>query len=274
MRAHAGLPLDESICVYDLAEGLGIEVRFLDIPSVEGMYYWTIESVIVLSSLRPLGRRAFTCAHELGHYSNGDGTSIDQLVEKPQRSSFDPREFAADCFAGALLMPNIAVQRVFSLRGWNIRECTAGQVYVASNYFGVGYSTMVHHMRSGLRVLPDVHAAALLRVGRRKAQAQALGWESQDTVWIVDSHWKGKAIDVEVGDLVFVQGWPALEGRCVAQIRDMRRGRLFRAQDPGIGKFCDPNGWSAYVRVSRRSFVVRSIFRHLEEEDEDGSDDY
>lgn len=273
MRARAGLPLDEAICVYDLAERLGIEVRFLDIPSVEGVYYRTTESVIVLSSLRPIGRRAFTCAHELGHHSSGDGTSIDQLVEKPQRFSFSPREFAADCFAGALLMPNVAVQRAFSLRGWNIRNCTPGQIYAASNYFGVGYSTMVHHMRSGLRVLPNIHAAALLRVSPRKAQAQALGWESQDTVWIVDSHWNGRAIDVEVGDLVFVQARPALEGRCVAQIEDMRGGRLFRADEPGIGKFCDANGWSAFVRVSRRAFVGRSIFRHLEEGIDDGSDD-
>ena len=272
MRARAGLALDEAICVYDLAERLGIEVRFFDIPSMEGVYYEGTESVIVLSSLRPSGRRAFTCAHELGHHSNGDGTSVDQFVEKPHRSSSGPREFAADCFAGALLMPNIAVQRAFSLRGWNIRECTAGQIYAASNYFGVGYSTMVHHMRSGLRILADVHAAALLRVSLRKAQAQALGWESQDAVWIVDHHWSGRAIDVEVGDLVFVQGQPASEGSCVAQVHEMKGGRLFRACGPGIGKFYDGKGWSAFVRVSRRSFVGRSIFRHLEEGDEDGSD--
>ena len=272
LRASAGLALDEAICVYDLADQLGIEVRFAAIPSMEGMYYRATESAIILSSLRPSGRRAFTCAHELGHHSNGDGISVDQLVEKPHQTSLDPREFAADCFAGALLMPNMAVQRAFSLRGWNIRECTAGQIYAVSNYFGVGYSTMVHHMRSSLRIVADVHAAALLRVSPRKAQAQALGWESQDTVWIVDPYWKGRAIDVEVGDLVYVQEQPALEGRCVAQVHDMRGGRLFRACGPGIGKFYDGKGWSAFVRVSRRSFVGRSIFRHLEEGDEDGSD--
>ena len=273
MRGSAGFALDEAICVYDLAERLGIEVRFADIPSMEGMYYRASEPAIILSSLRPSGRRAFTCAHELGHHSNGDGTSVDQLVEKPRRSGFDAKEFAADCFAGALLMPRMAIQRAFTRREWDIEECTPGQVYTVSNYFGVGYSTLVHHMHSGLRLLPAVHAAALLKVSPRKAQAQALGFESQDTVWIVDPHWTGRAVDVEVGDLVFVQGQPALEGGCLAHVQDMTDGWLFRARQPGIGKFCDENGWSAFVRVSRRAFVGRSIFRHLEEGDEEGTDD-
>ena len=270
MRGGAGFALDQAICVYDLAERLGIEVRFADIPSMEGMYYRASEPAIILSSLRPSGRRTFTCAHELGHHCNGDGTSVDQLVEKPRRSGFDAKEFAADCFAGALLMPRMALHRAFALREWDIQECTPGQIYTVSNYFGVGYSTLVQHMCRGLRLLPDAHAAALLKVNPRKAQAQALGWESQDTIWIVDQHWTGRAIDVEMPDLVFVQGHPTFEGDCLAQAQDMRDGRLFIARQPGIGKFYDGDGWSAFVRVSRRAFAGRSIFRHLEEGDDEG----
>ena len=273
MRGSAGFALDEAICVYDLAEQLGIEVRFTDIPSMEGMYYRASEPAIILSSLRPSGRRTFTCAHELGHHSNGDGTTVDQLVEKSHQVKFDAKEFAADCFAGALLMPRMAVQRAFALREWDIQECTSGQIYAVSNYFGVGYSTLVHHMRSGLRLLSDAHAAALLKVAPRKAQAQALGWESQDTVWVVDPLWTGRAVDVEVGDLVFVQGQPAFEGHCMAQVQDMRSGGLFRACQPGLGKFWDDDDWSAFVRVSRRAFVGRSIFRHLDDREEEGFDD-
>ena len=35
-RLSAGYGLDHAICVYDLAEKLGLEVRFLDLPSMEG----------------------------------------------------------------------------------------------------------------------------------------------------------------------------------------------------------------------------------------------
>ena len=73
-RNKAGATLGQAICVYDLAEHLGIEVRFLDIPSMEGFYSKNPGPLILLSTLRPAGRRVFTCAHELGHHVLGHGT--------------------------------------------------------------------------------------------------------------------------------------------------------------------------------------------------------
>lgn len=269
MRRAAGYSLDGAICVYDLAQRLRVEVRFLDIPSMEGMYYRASGPTIILSSLRPPGRRAFTCAHELGHHSRGDGIHVDQIVEQWQRPKFDPKEFAADCFAGALLMPKMAIERAFSVREWKLSECTPGQVYVVSNYFGVGYTTLIHHMRSALLLVPDPHAEALLKTRPRQAQALALGWETPDTVWVVDAHWADRAIDVELGDLIFVHGRPSCEGICVEAVLDTEGGRLFRSKQPGIGRFEHGSSWSAFVRVSRRGFVGRSLYRHREEADDD-----
>ena len=268
MRKRAGNSLDESICVYDLAQKLGVEVRFLDIPSMEGMYCNSGKPHIILSSLRPPGRRAFTCAHELGHHSRGDGVQVDELVEQWGRSPrFDPREFAADCFAGALLMPKMAVEKAFALRKWPIRECTPDQVYVISTYFGVGYTTLIHHLSIALSLLSRSHADLLLKIKPRQAQALALGWETPDTVFVVDGYWTGRPIDIEVGDFVFVYGQPALEGVCVEHVEDRKEGRLIRACQPGLCRLEDKSGWSAFVRVSRSGFIGRSIFRHLEEAD-------
>ncbi len=274
MRTGAGFPLDEAICVYDLAERLGIEVRFVPIPSLEGMYCRELGPAIILSALRPAGRRVYNCAHELGHHSNGDGTRIDQIVDGLTQNWIDPQEFAADCFAGALLMPKMAVQRAFVLRNWTIPDCTPGQVYTIANYFGVGYSTLVYHMRSTLRSLSNSHAAELLRIKVGHARAQAVGWESADQVWIVDSQWKGRAIDVEVGDAIVVHGRRILEGDSIVQVQDSRDEVLFRAVKPGISKLSDGSNWAAFVRVSRCGFVGRGIFRHLEEEEDEGSRDY
>ena len=105
----------------------------------------------------------------------------------------------ADCFAGALLMPKMAVERAFAIRNWSADYPTPAQVYVISGYFGVGYSALIYHLWKSLRLLPGSHAENLLKVGRRKAQAQALGWDSANTVWVVDPHWTGRAIDAEVG---------------------------------------------------------------------------
>ena len=265
MRKNAGYRLDEAICVYDLAERLGIEVRFTDIPSMEGMLYCNPEAVIILSSLRPMGRRSFTCAHELGHFHYGHGMIVDELVGE-YKAGFDSKEFVANCFAGALLMPKMAVQRAFSLRNWSIEGPNPDQIYTVSNYFGVGYSTLVHHLSRSLKLLPESHAEELLKVGPRKAQAQALGWESENKVWVIDPHWSGRAIDVEVGDRILAQRQTDYEGNCLKGIEGFGSSRLFRASQPGLGRLCNDSGWSAFVRVSRREFVGRSIFRHLAEE--------
>ena len=97
-------------------------------------------------------------------------------------------------------------------------------------------------------------------MGRRKAQAQALGWDSADTVRIVDQHWNGRAIDVEVGEFVLVHGVPALEGSCLDDVGVSGAGRLYRASQPGIGKLRAASGWAGYVRVSRKTFVGAASF--------------
>ena len=265
MRTQAGFGLDSAICVYDLAQRLGVEVRFLDLPSMEGMYYNAPQPHIIVSSMRPIGRRAFTCAHELGHHSFGDGLDMHEFTEESRFNRTNSREFAADCFAGFLLMPKVAIERAFAVRGWAIRECTPDQIYVISSYFGVGYTTLVYHLRSSLHILPRFRAKRLLQVPLRKAQDMALGWEASKTVWIVDGNWKGRPIDVEEGDLIFVRGQASLEGPSVDHLADKQGGRILLAHRPGIARLEDNSGWSAFIRVSRRDFVGRGIFRHLEE---------
>ena len=265
VRHRAGYSLRDAICVYDLVQSLDIEVRFLDVPSMEGMYYNSGEPHIIVSSLRPPGRRTFTCAHELGHHTSDSVMHVDELLEQRTRTRFDPGEFAADCFAGALLMPKMAVERAFAVREWTIGTCTPGQVYVVSNYFGVGYSTLVHHLRSALHLVPNSHAEQLLRCTPRRAQAMAIGWETSNTAWVVDRHWTGRPIDVEANDLIYVYGLPFIEGTSVELVKDWSGGRLLRACQPGISRLDDSSDWSSFIRVSRRGFVGRNIFRHQEE---------
>ena len=267
-RVRAGYGLETPVCVYDLAGRLGVAVRFFDLPSMEGVYYNSPKPHIILSSLRPPGRRAFTCGHELGHHSRGDGTCLDEMVEQWVRPRYDPKEFYADCFAGALLMPKTAVERAFALRKWAISECTPDQVYAICNYFGVGYTTLVHHLSRGLLLIPNSRAEQLLKIAPRRAQALAVGWETTETVWVVDEHWVGRPIDVESGDLILLHGRARIEGNCAELVGGEADGRLLKATEPGIGRLEDSSGWAAFVRVSRRAFVGRDVHRHQEEADD------
>ena len=82
VRKKAGLSLSLPICIYDLAgETLKVEVRFQAGPSFGGMYAKETQTILVPSE-RPAGRRAFTCAHELGHWYFKHGTRLEDLIEQ------------------------------------------------------------------------------------------------------------------------------------------------------------------------------------------------
>jgi hypothetical protein len=122
-----------------LAEQEGVEVRFSALPSAEGIYS-PGKPVIVVSSLRPAGRQAYTGAHELGHHIYGHGEQFDELVEDRGKSrKWDPKEYEANCFASALLMPKTAVLKGLSLRGWNLKSISPEQAYRMASWLGVGY---------------------------------------------------------------------------------------------------------------------------------------
>lgn len=79
ITAHvkAGVDLKNPTCIYGLCEAHNVSVRFNDI-NMEGMYDRTPKPRIHVSALRPLARRTFTCAHELGHHVFGHGSAKNQ----------------------------------------------------------------------------------------------------------------------------------------------------------------------------------------------------
>ena len=153
-RAKANLDQARPICIYGLCETLGIVVRFNNI-NMEGMYQRGIPPRIHLSARRPLPRRAFNCAHELGHHVFGHGSSIDELRDDAKEHPWeDPKEFLADTFAGFILMPIIGLRRAFSVRGWSPQTATPAQVFAISCEFGgVGYATLLTHLSAGVHML-------------------------------------------------------------------------------------------------------------------------
>ena len=118
IRKKAGCGgLATPICIYDVCEALGVKMRFIAVPSLEGMYASQSDTIIV-SALRPKGRQAYNAAHELGHRQFGHGDRIDEVA--PQRLTNEKRRECqlADMFAGYLLMPHRAIASAFSERGW------------------------------------------------------------------------------------------------------------------------------------------------------------
>lgn len=302
-RQKLEIPIHEAVCVYDAAERLGVEVRFDAIPSMEGMYVkQTLVGAaphILVSALRPAGRQAMTAAHELGHHVFGHGTRIDQYVKGqgtvgqavgPQlvetvgsADAFDPEEFLADAFGSFFLMPKSAVERGFASRNVIPLSATDSDVYRVAGWLGVGYTALVHHMCWSLRLIPWSRAQELLGAKPKALRESLLAEAIAADVYVVDSAWTGRPLDLKIGDVALVPAGTTIEpttGRFATMPRTApgvvtttARGlRVLEATDVGLGRVVG-DGWAVYVRVAEREYAGRNRYRHLEaaaEEDEAG----
>ena len=269
-RARAGLDQHRPICVYELADKLGVTVRFNSI-NMEGMYQRGARPRIHLSALRPLPRRAYNRAHELGHHVFGHGSSIDELRKDAQEHRLDdPREFLADVFAGFTLMPTMGLRRAFAARNWTPETATAAQMFTIACDFGVGYGTLLTHLSSGISMISPARAAALRRIPPKALRATVLGTPTLAPLHVADRHRSAPALDAEVPMVLLLPPGTETTGTSLMHERDLPKGRLFRAVRPGIVQATAYSGhWTAFVRVARTAYVGLAHYRHLEDDPDD-----
>lgn len=259
----------DPICVFDLAERLGVEVKFCLGSSFGGGYAKASETVLV-PALRPQGRQAFTCAHELGHWCFAHGNRLDVLGEGDVGGDDDPDEQLAHLYAGYLLMPVWAVERAIADRGWSAAQLSAVQAYAVACQLGVSYEALVHHLRSSLRLLPGSRADELLAVAPKRLRLEVLGDDRLRHMVIADRAWRKVAIDLQVGDVAVVAHDIELEGASARIAGRVALGTVVEAVRPGVSSVRASDGaWAACVRVRRKDFHGRSVYRHMEDPDDD-----
>src|ERR1051326_435933 len=270
VRHSNGIKLEVPLSVVDFAiDRLGIEVRFLNAPSLEGIYLRREAPVIVIGADRPYGRQAMTCAHEIGHHVFGHAKCLDVLSETQETIRTQSEEFVATTFGGFLMMPRPLVLRGFESRGLDCRMCAPEDVFMVSAWIGVGYSALVEHMRSSLALISDARAACLQRVApnqlrralaARFSASHSLGFNKAD-LFVLDDAWVDRPVDRQVGDVVVSPTTQDFEGTCCAS-----SDGFLRATSPGIGRLNGKDDSKAlFVRVRRRMFEGLAEFRHLEE---------
>lgn len=270
-RAKAELDQVGPICIYGLCETLGIVVRFNNI-NMEGMYQRGLPPRIHLSARRPLPRRTYNCAHELGHHVFGHGSSIDELREDAKAQPWeDPKEFLADTFAGFILMPIIGLRRAFSVRGWKPETATAAQIFTIACEFGVGYGTLLTHLSAGVNMLSRGRAAALRQITPKAVRTEFLGSVTREPLIVVDHHRTAPALDAEVKTVLILPHGAEVKCGGLAFERNLKAGRLFRAMKPGIFQ-ASAGDWAVFVRVAPvqkdgpYGYIGLAQYRHLEED--------
>jgi len=265
-RLRVGIALTDPANAIDIAEKLGVQVWFKNLPSLEGLLIRAPHPVILLSSVRPAGRIAFTCAHEIGHYWLHPEGHVAVADDGPVLKEDTDSEYQANLFAGYLLMPKTTVQHGFLQRGAKPESAAPVIVLSISHWLGVGYSTLVNHLCYNLNLISDMHRQTLLRHSPKGIIGSLIGErEGGSAVFIVDRTWRSRAVDLEVGDVVALEGPVKVSGECIQVDRTHGAKVLVVALRPGAGHLDGGAGWATNVRVRRSRFEGRSIFRHLEE---------
>lgn len=268
VRKRVKYSLTQPISIYDLCERLGVSVLLQDIPSMEGLYMPEArpKPTIILSSLRPSGRKAITCGHELGHHEFKHGKQWDELKEDRSKARrFEPEEYLADMFSSYLQMPKGAVESAFKLRGLSPERCSPEQIFCLSTYFGVSYEAFVTHLERTLSLISVKLASDLMDFSPKSLRQSLLGEPCPHGLVIADHHWVERAIDVEAGDLILLPSKSIAEGSCIERVNSSLEDAVVRATKPGIGRVIDTNGWCSFVRVAQKGFCGNAKFRFEEE---------
>lgn len=265
-RVKAGVDLKSPTCIYGLCEAHNVAVRFNDI-NMEGMYDRTPKPRIHVSVLRPLARRTFTCAHELGHHVFGHGSTIDELREDQASSAYrPPNEILADAFAAFVLMPTLGLREAFAKRGLDPNRATALDMYAIACNFGVGQATLVNHLAYGINMINQVQRDRLGRITPKMIRTELLGEVVAMPLTVADRHWNSPTLDIEQDGLLLLPPGVVVDASMLVPERELASGRLFRAAKCGITRVVIPGtSWATYVRVARRQYIGLARFRHLEE---------
>lgn len=262
----------EPINVFDLCSAMNLTVMFVDV-NMEGMYISKDNNSfarILISSQRPLPRRVFTCAHELGHHLFAHGTKVDELSQNGKSpSAYDSDELLVDSFAGALLMPIAGVLVEFAKRNWDIKSATPIQFYTIASIFGTGYQSLICHCQKN-NIINDYHAKTLVRQKPADILTSIIGKRVAPTHFkLIDNKNINKVIDLEVTNFIMLPKGINVEGRQLTKYSQTVSEDIFIAKQPGIARVLSTDkAISAFIRVQNLSYAGIAEYRHLENSDE------
>ncbi|RZK12938.1 MAG: ImmA/IrrE family metallo-endopeptidase [Flavobacterium sp.] len=266
LRRHLGLNMFQPVNIFDVCQELKLTVKFVDV-SMEGMYVKQENSAyILLSNQRPLPRRCFTCAHELGHHLFGHGTRLDNITHKADEGHpYDSDELLVDSFAGALLMPIVGIETALVKRKWSIQDISPIEFYTLSSNFGVGYQTLVHHCKTN-RLINDSVASRLLKATPQKILRSLFGQSAVNSYFkIIDRESKLTVIDLEVSNYLILPPDVEIEGDHLKLRQLTTEGTAYEAIKPGIVRAASADGSiSSFVRIQNFQYEGLAEYRHLE----------
>lgn len=266
VRQRVGSGLASAVNIYDACQRLGVDIRFANIPSMEGMLARTPRPTIVVSSVRPPGRQVFTCAHELGHLVFEHAATVDLKAESElDFEQLDEEEYVADQFAAFLLMPKTAVVGALRSRDLDPGGCPPLSLLALAGWFGVGYMTFVNHLRFGLQLIQESRWSALKKQRPAKLRKEFFPALELPGIHVVDGAWGPVVIEARTGDGIWFAGTP--DAAALGKSRSHRGGVLVVPERPGTFSVAVDGRGTYQVRIARQDYEGRAMFRALAEDD-------
>lgn len=264
LRIQHGYTMFQPVNVFDICLSMDVSVRFIDI-SMEGMY--TIRKngthpTIIISNQRPLPRRSFTCAHELGHHVFKHGNRIDEFTNH-EFSSNHEEETLVDIFAAALLMPSIGIQAEFVKRGVKVTDANPVHYYSVASMFGVGYSTLVTNCRINKLIGMGKERELLKHTPAKLFQAITGINEKVSHFKIIDGASSISVIDLEVSNHIILPSSARIEGDHLQERCRNLKEAVFVAKRPGVVRVVYGHT-SSFVRIQNMGYLGLIEHRHLE----------
>ena len=261
LRILNNIDPSQGLCPFDLGRKLGISMRLVPIPNLEGMYSINPNPAIIIGSKRPLGRRRYTCGHELGHHVFGHGFRIDEIDES-NSSSLSPEEYIAQRFSAALLMPKIAIDATFSKKGWDIKNGNPEQFFIVAQELGVGYEALITNLEVNTRQLSTQQAGKLKKVHLPSLRKLVAGFEVDSNVFYISKSCARSKLDIEIGDILILSESVNIESPCVQKF--VKPKIYFKGIAPGSTVIKFASGKSCELRVNRREFYGLAHYMYLE----------
>ena len=144
-------PIRDVVSLLEIDLGLRVYIRPID-SSVSGAFVYddAVGACVLLNAKHPRERRAFTAAHELGHFVSNRQTT--EVTFDGQRQSREERY--ADAFARAFLTPARTVMERFTELTRGAGSLTRRHVILMAHIFGVSREALVRRLEELGQVKP------------------------------------------------------------------------------------------------------------------------
>lgn len=193
---------------FHIATAMNVPVMKRPLEGLLGAFLREEEPGILLNIARPAGQVHMTCAHELGHFVLGHGTSVDVELQHDEKAPKFERE--ADWFAQRLLMPNSMVHDVIRRMGWRSEDLSRPDVlYQLSLRLGTSFTATFWSLR-GMNLLDglsDAQQQTLVKTPLQALKRSYFAGSAEQTlsdVWLLDHRDRGRIIEPRPGDRLVI----------------------------------------------------------------------